>query len=108
VAKKLNLQFLLYLRYMWGEGVGWKRHIMVGGGWLKTSEYHHTGVKGSKIVQKNRHWYLNVPLVDDCDNQMRLWSINQKEMLSYILFEENVSPENYILFLSYPNSEISA
>jgi len=30
VAKKLNLQFiLLYLRYMCGEGVGWKRQTTV-------------------------------------------------------------------------------
>jgi len=54
VAKKLNLQFiLLYLRNMWGEGIGWKRH-MGGRGWLKTLEYRHMG-EGSKIAQKNRH-----------------------------------------------------
>jgi len=38
-AKKLNLQFiLLYLRYMWGEGLVEK---VIWEGWLKTSEYRH-------------------------------------------------------------------
>jgi len=34
VAKTFNLQFiLLYLQYMWGEGVGWKRYMGGRIGW---------------------------------------------------------------------------
>jgi len=36
---------------MWGEGIGWKRHM---GGGLKPSEYRHIGGEGSKIAQKKK------------------------------------------------------
>jgi len=50
VAKKLNSQFiLLYLRYMWGEGL--VENVKWGRGLAETSEYCHRG-RGSKIAQK--------------------------------------------------------
>jgi len=54
VAKKLNLRFiLLYLRYMWREGFGWKRRIGGGGevGW----KFQYTviyGGRGLKLLKK--------------------------------------------------------
>jgi len=52
VAKKANLQFiLLYFRYMWGEGVGWKRH-MGEEGLAETSEHRHMGEWSLKLLKK--------------------------------------------------------
>jgi len=59
--KKLTLQFiLLYLRYMWEEGVDWKRHIG-GRGWLNTSEYCHMGGRGLKLLNKTSYGIWTYP-----------------------------------------------
>jgi len=70
VAKKLNLQLiLLYLRYMWEEGVGWKRH-MGGRGWLKTSEYRHIGERGLKLLKKPSYDIWTFPSSAKLTNKM--------------------------------------
>jgi len=49
VAKKAYLQFiLLYLRFMWGEGFGWKRHMGDGVGWKRQNTVI---LGGTKIAQ---------------------------------------------------------
>jgi len=100
VAKKLNLQFiLLYLRYMWGEGVGWKRHIWRGGVGRKRQNTVIWG-KGSKIAQKLSYdiWMLpkgdavtragvSAKIFETTRNvpRPRLWAISQTYIYSPIL-----------------------